>query len=282
MIYTLENNYLILKIDTLGAEINSLKIVNDNNEIMWQKDDKYWSGSNPILFPQVGNMWNKEYTAKNKVYKMNNHGFARNSEFKLYNKTNNSITLLLKDNNDTYSQYPYHFELFVLYTLIDNKVNIKYIINNKDEEIMPFGFGLHPGFNVPIGNTKFNDCYIEFSDIEKQNNNSGKYIIDNKIRLDYNTLNNIEYNTLIYKDINSEYVILNQKDYLIKVGCKNFKYLAIWTKDKAPFICIEPWMSIGDLKESNVPFHQREDMINLEINGTYNKEYYIEIIKEIK
>ena len=279
MIYTISNEYLILKINTFAAEIDSLKKVNDNNEIMWQGSKEYWTGRNPILFPQVGNMWAKEYQAKNKTYSMGNHGFTRRSEFTLVQLTNNTVTLLLKDNEETYSQYPYHFELYVTYELINSKVNIKYTIYNKDEEIMPFGFGLHPGFNVPIGDSTFNNTYIEFSDKEYQDNDSGKYIVDNKIKLDYKMFKDVKYNALIYKDINSEYVILNQKDYNIKVGCKDFNYLAFWTVDNAPFICIEPWDSIGDLEESNIPFEKREGMINLDVNNDYNKEYYIEILE---
>ena len=275
MKFELKNSCLVVIIDTNKAEISSLKKINDEHEIMWQGDPKYWSGKNPTLFPQVGNMWAKEYYAKGKKYKMGNHGFARHSEFTLVEKNDNSVTLLLKDNEDTYNQYPYHFELFITYELVNNRLDIKYKINNLDEEIMPFGFGLHPAFNVPISDGSFNDSYIEFSDQEHQDNESSKYLIDNKINLSYDVFKDIP--TLLYDNLNSSYVTLVQKDYRIKVSCEGYKFLAFWTVDNAPYLCIEPWMSLGDTEESDVPFEKRDHMINLGINESYQAAYYIEI-----
>ena len=42
-----------------------------------------------------------------------NHGFARDSEFEFLSKTENSISFILKSNDETLKVYPYDFEFIV-------------------------------------------------------------------------------------------------------------------------------------------------------------------------
>ena len=96
MYYTLRNDTLCLTINTLGAEIVSLKSA-DGVEYLWQGDPKYWGDRAPHLFPFIGRLTNNSYQHLGKVYPMNIHGFAAAMEFTLVEQTENTITLELTE-----------------------------------------------------------------------------------------------------------------------------------------------------------------------------------------
>ena len=53
----LENNFLRVEIDKLGAEIKSIKN-KLNIEYLWQGNPEFWKRQSPILFPIVGKLKN--------------------------------------------------------------------------------------------------------------------------------------------------------------------------------------------------------------------------------
>ena len=55
MQYTIKNTHLTLTVDTLGAQMVSVK--NEaGEELLWQADKSVWGYSAPMLFPWVGRM----------------------------------------------------------------------------------------------------------------------------------------------------------------------------------------------------------------------------------
>ena len=57
MIITLKNGCLTAGIDTMGAQLISLKD-KEGTEYIWQRDPEVWKNCSPILFPIVGNLRN--------------------------------------------------------------------------------------------------------------------------------------------------------------------------------------------------------------------------------
>lgn len=84
MMSTLSNNLLKIQISTHGAELNSILGLDDNLEYLWNADENYWKRHAPILFPIVGKLNNNTYSVNQKSYTLSQHGFARDSEFKIY------------------------------------------------------------------------------------------------------------------------------------------------------------------------------------------------------
>ena len=77
MNYEIKNSFISVKIDSFGAQLNSLKKTNENLEYIWQANPQYWNRNAPILFPIVGRLKDDEYFYKEKKYNMTQHGFAR-------------------------------------------------------------------------------------------------------------------------------------------------------------------------------------------------------------
>ena len=126
----LENDFLTIETSKSGAELTRIFSKNQNKEILWNGDSKYWGRHSPILFPIVGRLKDNETIIDDKLYNMTQHGFARDMDFDLVNTTDNSITYKLTSNENTKKYYPYSFELIITYKLINNKVNIDWKVNN--------------------------------------------------------------------------------------------------------------------------------------------------------
>ena len=117
---TLHNDRLSIEVSSFGAELQSIKD-GDGKEYLWQGDDKYWGRRSPILFPIVCGLWKGTYRTEGDTYSLGRHGFARDMNFQLLKLTEQSVTYLLHDNENTLRQYPYHFMLTVTYKLVGNE-----------------------------------------------------------------------------------------------------------------------------------------------------------------
>ena len=60
-IISLSNDVISAQINTLGAELCSLKNT-ENKDFIWEGDPAYWGKHSPVLFPIVGTLKNNTYT----------------------------------------------------------------------------------------------------------------------------------------------------------------------------------------------------------------------------
>ena len=56
MEYLLENEFLQVRVSSLGAELVSVKAKHDGRELLWQADSAVWGRHAPILFPYCGRL----------------------------------------------------------------------------------------------------------------------------------------------------------------------------------------------------------------------------------
>ena len=141
MNYTIKNSILQVEIASKGAEVQSVKSLHSGYEYIWQADPEVWQRHAPVLFPIVGKLKNDEYTYQGKTYHLTQHGFARDSEFKVERHTDESITFLLTDSAKTREVYPFKFELRVNYNLLNNLLEENFSVVNKSDGAMIFGIG---------------------------------------------------------------------------------------------------------------------------------------------
>jgi galactose mutarotase-like enzyme len=84
---------------------------------------------------------------------------------------------------------------------------------------------------------------------------------------------------LIFKKLQSNSLTIVEKEKpILKVHFENFPSLGIWTKVDAPFICIEPWFGYSDTVESTGNLFEKEGVIVLEANDTFQAKFSIEIL----
>lgn len=271
-----------------GGEIISFTDIQTGIQYMWQGDKENWSGKNPSLFPIIGNTFSKTYEIDGKTYQMNNHGLIRSAELTCIRDDGGEVVMELNSDETTLAQYPFPFHYEISYKLRDNKLTITYHITNTGRKIMPFTFGLHPGFNCPLcEGEKFEDYSMTFSnpedfeqlifDAKKKKPYTLKPVQLQTIPCDYAEIE--KYATLIYKNPKSAYLTLKgKKDHGVRISLNGYPYLAIWTAKKgAPFICLEPWYGHADFSEVEEDFYHREGTMSLSPKKTFTTSYTIEV-----
>lgn len=272
-LFEIKNEKALVSVDEHASEIHSFCDVATDNEYMWQGDPKFWAGRNPTLFPMVGSTWDKKLHINGKEYVTGNHGFTRNSDFTCIEHTDNTIVMELKDNEETFKEYPFHFTMHITYTLEGKTLKVSYDITNENDCDMPFNFGLHPAFNCPSDGGNFEDYYIELERAETSDFNVTHVKDCTRIKLDREELAN----TIILQDPKSTKATLTNGKHGVTVGFEGYRWLAFWSKENAPFVCIEPWYSHTDFFEVKVPFEQREGTIILKSHDKFHADYTITI-----
>ena len=288
MKYKISNKNIEAKINQKGAELCSLKRINSDYEYIWQANEKYWNRSSPILFPIVGKLIDDTYTYKDQSYYMSQHGFARDKNFELFKIEDDYICFKLTHDLDTLKIYPFKFELYIAYTLINSSIEISYKVVNKTNGELYFSIGGHPAFNWEDELNKKNDFYFEFEDLDVLSS----YVIT-KEGLSKNKINiNIESNklflsqelfkndALIIDDLKTRYICFKNKrdERIVTVSFENCNYLGLWSKTSCDlFVCIEPWNGVADFINHNQKIEEKIGINSLQKNEIYNTKYTIEI-----
>ncbi len=280
---TISNSTLKASIKNAGAELFSLKD-NQNKEYIWEGNPDFWGKHSPILFPIVGTLKNNTYTIDKKEYQLPRHGFARDMEFQLIEKSGNSAVFSLESNAETLKKYPFEFELQLIYTLENTTLNIEYVVINKSESKMPFSIGAHPAIALP---EKFENYAFKFEKAEPlkynllendliSNKTETLKTTENVVPLNYKLFEN---DALVFKTLesNSLTILENSKPY-VQVEFEDFPSLGIWTKDQAPFVCIEPWFGYSDTADNSGDLFKKEGILILEVDQSFHSKFSIKIV----
>lgn len=292
MIYTISNGHLSVSIDSFGAELRSVMSAN-GTEYLWQRDRGYWADSAPVLFPYIARLYDNTYTYCGERYSMGIHGFAAQSEFIAENISDDSVTMLLRENRDTLEQYPFRFELKIKYSLSASTMLVHYSIKNNDSKLMPFALGGHPGFNVPlVKGTAFEDYFlafdepctpvrIGFTDEIFLSGEDRPYPLENGriIRLSHRLFDN---DAIILANT-AKHIALGSKKTgaVLTMGFPGFAYFGIWhmPRTDAPYVCLEPWTSLPSRQGVIEELTQKEDMIILKAGEEYENEWFISALQ---
>ncbi len=282
MNFEIKNEFLVATFNTFGSELISLK--SDEKEYIWEGNPEFWGKHSPILFPIIGSLKNDTYYFSGKEYHLPRHGFAREKEFQVVERTESSIVFSLKNDVETLKIYPFQFELQIAYQLIDKKLEVHYKVQNNSEDKMYFSIGGHPAFQL-------SEDFEAYSLIFEASNELQFSLLENNLLSDKTELLRIKNNflplnyklfekdALVFKNQNIKSITIqkNAIDFL-KVHLEEFTDLGIWTKINAPFICIEPWFGHADEVKTNQNFVEKAGIQRLNQSEIFQSKFSIEIL----
>ena len=261
-------------------------------EYLWQGDPNYWTGRAYNLFPFVGRFAEGKYVVEGKEYAMDRHGFARGSEFTLVKQTENSLEFEIRESLETLAIYPFKFVFVVKFEIIGKKLVVTYVVQNTGDNTMYFGLGGHPGFNVPFNGGKFEDYFVEFETEGKPTQviaNEKGLMTEEKIpmslengkiiRLQHSLFDN---DAIIMQDVSKTvYLKGTSTDRCVKVSYPEMEYLGLWhmPKTDAPYLCIEPWMTLPSPDGKPEVLETKEHVGKVEPNKYFSTYFDIEIIE---
>jgi Galactose mutarotase and related enzymes len=162
MIYTIEQYPIQVKVDSLGAQLCSIKNLETGKEYIYQKNPDVWAWHAPIMFPQCGN-FPDGYDYEGQHYQFPNHGFLRDQEFSFKGNT-----FTFTSNDENYKMYPFRFRAKISFIINGKSVKQQARIDNLDEKDMPYSIGFHTGYimhyptlsSTLLGDIKFTDEYL--------------------------------------------------------------------------------------------------------------------------
>jgi len=279
---TLKQGGFSAVINHKGAELISLK--KNTKEYIWDANPDFWAKHSPILFPIVGTLKNNTYSYNDIEYQMSRHGFARDMVFELVEKKENSATFALHSNEETLKQYPFEFELLIIYTLQENSLCIQYKVINYSKTKMPFSIGAHPAFALSGTFENYSLLFEKEEPLEYHLLENG--LISNQIKkIDLeNRMIPLKYqlfkdDALVFKKLESKSVIIFEYNSpILRVNFEDFPSLGVWTIENAPFLCIEPWFGYSDTIESSGNLFKKEGIQLLEISESFEAKFSINIL----
>jgi galactose mutarotase-like enzyme len=276
------------RIEEMGAELKSLRDRQSGAEYIWPGDQTWWSGSAPILFPNVGGLKNNKYTHRGAEYSLPQHGFARRSLFTLAASGASGAALELSSGEETRRQYPFDFRLRATFLVQDSGLAVQYEVTNTGSGEMLFSIGSHPALRVPFAGGQLENYYLHFGEEE----NLERHFFDNGLMLDqtapaFDTSRQIflrpdlfERGVLIFKHPASGIISIrnSQNPRSVSVTTGGAPYLGVWAKPgRCPFLCIEPWYGLPDSPGATGELSEKEGILRLEAGGTFTCTYRLEV-----
>ncbi len=290
---TIQNDCLALRVDEFGAQMTEL-CSKAGTQYLWNADKAYWGESAPALFPFVGRMTDGVYTLHGTQYSMPLHGFAKRNMFAVEERTAESVTFLLKDTDETRKDYPFRFTFRVTYTLRGASVVVTYFVRNDGDDTMPFGIGGHPGFRIPLAEgTKFEDYEIRFpepcmpdrigfSDTGYLDGSALPYPLKDGVSIPLRH-DLFDHDAIVLRHTPRSVTIRSDKtSRSVTVDFPGMPYIGFWhmPKTDAPYVCIEPWVSLPSRQGIVEDLAFKADLTRLAPGEEYTNEWKITVTDE--
>lgn len=250
----IENEYLKVTVEEVGALLTSVMDKRRGKEILWQKDPSIWASQDVVIFPVIG-------PSKMQIdgidRTMRQHGFARESKFEVVNHTSTALSLLLQDNEKTWEMYPFHFRLYVHIVLFENQLQYHFDVYNDGTRNMPFMLGSHPGFLVQgtplleIPATK-HFPYADGVMKEAVDWEEGQMVSLTKELFQ-------KYATIVLQNEKKQTYSLHIGDGYVYDYELDSPLVAVWSHpEKGDYVCVEPWWGKPRYEQMPLEFTQRK------------------------
>ena len=286
---TLTNGILTIKVKEHGAELAS--IVKNGVEYLWQADPAFWGRHSPVLFPIVGSVWEAKYRVDGKEYALGQHGFARDMDFTLVEKSETEIRYRLESTEETLKKYPWPFCLEIAYKLHHDSIDVIWEVNNTGETDLYFQIGAHPAFYYPDYSPSTSvRGFLSFDKSEglaciriKEKgcvDAETKYHLevpaDGLLELTRETFDAID--TIMLQDSQVTKVTLHRANTTPWLTLTfDAPVVGIWSPPtrNAPFICIEPWYGRCDRAGYTGDYREKDWINRLAPGQTFSSVYTI-------
>ena len=290
MLHTIENEFLRITASEQGAELQSIRD-REGLEYLWQGDPAYWEKRAINIFPYVARLTGGCYYIDGEKRRMDIHGLAPYARFRPISNDGTTMILEMTNTLKTKLQYPRRFVFRVIYALKENVLEITYEVENRDEKVMYFGLGGHPGFTVPlVPGKKFEDYRIRFTQpchprrvgFNEDCFVTGEYeafeLADGQILPLQHSL--FDEDAIVLDQMTRQVTLETEGDpHSVTVTFPQMDYLGLWhwPQTDAPYLCIEPWCSLPARAGEITVFEEQRDLIRLEAGGIYRNTWTVAV-----
>jgi galactose mutarotase-like enzyme len=289
----IQSKSLTVEVAERGAELQSIKGP-DGLEYLWQGDPAFWARRSPVLFPIVGALPGGSYSYGGRTYKLGNHGFAKERDFRLASRGGDALRFELESDEASLEAYPFKFKLAVSYAIRGDLLEVGYEVVNADPKRMSFSIGAHPAFRCPLVAGEGRDDYdLRF---EKPETVDRWFLNSDNVRtgererfLDGASSIAVapdlfERGAIVLKDQLSRTLRLEGRASrrFVELSFPGFPQLGIWAPKAnaagvAPFVCLEPWYGVMPLAGSTQDLERKEAVLGLAPGGVFKAAFTIRV-----
>ncbi|OUO32735.1 aldose 1-epimerase family protein [Olsenella sp. An293] len=284
---TISDGTVSATITSDGAELMSLRL--GEGEYLWQGDEKFWPRRAPILFPIVGVLRDGRAVSEQGPVTLGRHGLARDYDHAIVEQTPTSVTYELDSSDETRARYPYDFRLNMTYAIVDGSLAQTFKVTNTGDVVMPFTFGGHPAFNVPVPGEEgasFSDYELVFPKawtarvprIDEAGMHDFSHMTElfcdsDRMRLSHERI--AELLTIVMLEVPGRSVRLEgPAGHGVEVGFDGFDFLGVWTaSEDAPFLAIEPWIGCATAYDESDVFEEKRGTVKLEPGASFERTF---------
>jgi galactose mutarotase-like enzyme len=285
MLTRIANEHLTVEVSSLGSEMQSITS-SDGRNWLWNGDAAFWNGRSPILFPIVGKAPDNRLTINGASYEINQHGFARRSEFALAEASATACRYELGASEATRAIYPFEFRLSLTHALAGRTLTVTAEVANLDTKPLPFGIGFHPAFVWPLPGATGQPHSVVLD-------NGGEPALvrlENGLRLPQRLPSPFKQGRLV---LDHAFFVEDAMIFAegagdglaygaeggpsLKFQFENLPNLALWTKPGAPFLCVEPWHGTAAEVDAGDDIMARPYSISLPPGETSRFAFSVEI-----
>jgi galactose mutarotase-like enzyme len=232
-----------------GAELCSLRDA-AGAEMLWQ-GAPVWPRHAPVLFPIVGRLKDDTLRHDGKSYRLTQHGFARDKRFAWLNRSSTACRLVLHEDTETRTMYPFAFRLEIAYALDDDVLEQRFTLTNPGRGMLPASLGAHPGFTWPLAEGVEKAAHVlEFAEPELA---PVRRLTDGLLR------DALEPTPIVGQTLALEPALFATDAVIlpdpvsrsvrytapgapaVELAWEGFRQLGIWSREGGDFLCIEPW-----------------------------------------
>lgn len=197
-------------------------------------------GGIPVLFPMAGKLPDDAYVLEGRVFRLRQHGFARNLAWEVRAARPAELVLGLGDTDATRAQFPFRFDAELTFRLGGGRLTLGFALTNRDARTLPLHLGFHPYFRVPQGAK--GEARVDTDATRAWDNVRGLEVPFGGLSLDQgevdlHLLDHAPGGTTLERGAGRAPVRL--------AWSGQFHTLVVWTVGGRDFVCVEPWTAPG-------------------------------------
>jgi len=241
----------------IGAKLHGKELLYLDKETFYDPEANIRGGI-PILFPICGQLRQGEYEWGGRIYKMRNHGVARNHPWTVTDEqaaeNGAAVTIVLQSSPETRLSYPFDFELRFTYRLLDGVLSIEQAYRNLSDESMPMTAGFHPYFATDNKNLSYDTDAKRYKDYNDGSMRAYEGSID---------LGRMKESAAFLDAVRPEIGFPLTADTAVRLTYSEpFRYVVLWSLEGKPFVCVEPWTAL------NEALNDKKDLLNVQPGET--------------
>jgi galactose mutarotase-like enzyme len=233
------------------------------HDYFWDREIDDLPGGWPFCFPVCARLERQgregEYLYDGKIYTLPIHGFAWNKPWNLIHIDDASLIVVLQDDAETLSQFPFSFKVTLHYRVAKNVLICEQTYENRGANAMPYNAGFHPYFLTPLPGQGKEQVRLHYHPIRHFQYNDHLTDIVGELPLFElpTSISNPKINEQLTRVAQQKQMDLIYPDgdrlHLLAEGIEDpdlFPYVQLYTMENKPFFCAEPWMGFPNAMNS--------------------------------